>query len=525
MKEAPMKFSHTIHTALKARLPGLFIRTAEEERAIEALRQTCYGLMKNRVLLRWSVASGLHKIEAEPSEDRVVNPEPDLGAALSTFRETAESWVLVLADLPKLIHENPVLERLVRETLAHARQRGKTLIVTGVHWTIPNELADDIYTIDLPLPDYNALNAQIGAMCETMKEKIREVQGREIQIDEKSVPALARACQGMTIDETKSIVALSLSHFQAIGDDAVKLAIREKRQIVKRTGVLEFHECSHDMDAVGGLGELKKFLSVEGQNFGDDARKDGIDMPKGVLLVGPPGTGKTHTAAAIATMWQRPRVDMDVGTLKSKWVGESEGRLRLALATAEAIAPCVLFIDEIEKAFKDGGESDGNTTSGMLAYLLKWMQDKTSDVYVVAASNDVSKMPDALLRKGRFDEIFFVDLPNHNSRCEILSIHLAHVKAKLNGKEIGDVADATNGFSGAELRSVVQSAKKAARAKGKPMVLKNLIDAATQTVPLSKAKADTINKLREFCKSGHARPADGGTLERDAHEKTHAVEV
>jgi SpoVK/Ycf46/Vps4 family AAA+-type ATPase len=296
------------------------------------------------------------------------------------------------------------------------------------------------------------------------------------------------------------------------------MAIREKKQVVRRGGVLEYENITYGMGEVGGLMTLKSWLSKRGKLFTDAARGAGIRPPRGVLLAGVPGTGKTLCARAIAAAWNQPLVRLDAGRLFGSLVGESEANLRIALRTAEAIAPCVLLVDEMEKGFGSGGGLDGGTSQRVFGALLTWMQDKRSEVFVVGTANDIDKLDAALIR--RFDAVFCVDLPDTSSRAEIIGIHLRRAGHAFEGGDLSEFARLTSGFTGSELEASVQSALIDAFNDGvrKPAPA-DMVKAIRATVPLSKTMADRIEALRTFCKSGRAIPA-GGTLEDDSVRAT-----
>ncbi|HEY3319861.1 MAG TPA: AAA family ATPase [Planctomycetota bacterium] len=516
-----MNITTALLSCLKARQPGIHLRTLEEERALEALRQTVAAMRPARPLWSWSMATGITNLSLENEEDdRVTEPQVPLDVALQAFVKEAGPVVLLLLD-PWDALQAAFFQRALRETLQHGRGKGKAIVLVGRDWKVPGELADDIHVLDLPLPRASELEEFIRSLCVLYKSSPI---GDKIEIDEASIPPLARACTGLTRDETKSIVALSLVAHKAIGPKAVALAIREKSQIVKRTGMLEYEEARHSLADVGGLRNLKSWLLKRGKLFSPEAKARGIRATKGAIFVGPPGTGKTLCARAIAAAWQRPLVKLDAGKLFGSLVGESESNLRMALRTAEAVAPCVLLIDEIEKGFSQSGGNDGGTTQRVFGAFLSWMQDKTADVFVVATANDIDKLDSALVRKGRFDEIFAVDLPDEKAREEILRIHLG--SDEFEPVALTTLAQQCNGFTGAELEAAVQDARIDAFNDGDRAVTPaDVGEAIHRTVPQSKTMGAQIEALRQFCKSGRARPADGGTIESDAKKQTAGIEL
>ncbi|GMV80534.1 MAG: ATPase [Planctomycetota bacterium] len=510
--------------ALKARLPGVHLRTLEEARALEALRQAVQALSSQlapRVLWRWSSASGLHHLP--PSDDLPSMPVQEpcaLDDAFTHFKKSSENIVLALLD-PWAELGNPYFVRALREALTHARGSGKAIVLVGRDWKIPPELQADLFVANLPLPTRAELNEFIQSLAVLYRAQLAD----KVSIDEAALPELARACQGLTLDETRSIVALSLVSYRALGADSIGLAIREKRQIVRRSGVLEYEEPQRDLAGVGGLELLKGWVTKRRRLFEDNARAAGIHAPKGLLLVGVPGTGKTLAARAIAAAWKLPLVRLDAGRLFGSLVGESESNLRQAIRTAEAIAPCVVLVDEIEKAFAQGGGQDGGTSQRVFGALLTWLSDKQAECFVVATANEIGVLPPELLRKGRFDEIFAVDLPDAAAREEILRIHLEQAKASFKKSELADLAGACSGYTGAELEAAVQAALVEAFDDGERKVRPaDVLQAIRNTVPLSRTMAEKIDALREWCRSGRAVPA-GRPIEADDARKQVTVEV
>lgn len=519
-----MKAMNDLIDALKARLPGVHLRTLEEPRAIECLRQAVHALsgrLVPRQLWAWSSAGGLQRLPLD-EEDPVlpIQETGPLDEALGAFKKSSDNVVLALLD-PWSELENPFFARALREALAHARGSGKALVLVGRDWRVPPELQGDICIVDLPLPTRAELQSYIQSLATLYGEKLAD----KVAIDEASIPGLARVCQGLTLEETKSVTALSLVRYRAIGSEAIQMANREKRQIVARGGLLDFEDPVRSMADVGGLEHLKLWVRKRDALFSDSAREAGIYPPKGLLLVGVPGSGKTLAARAIAASWNLPLLKLESGRLFGSLVGESEANLRSALRTAEAIAPAVLMIDEMEKAFAPSGGHDGGTSARVFGALLSWLQDKQADVFVVATANDVSKLPPELLRKGRFDQIFAVDLPGFEARMEIIRIHLSRAGHRFKQGDLEAMARGAQGYTGAELEAAVQDALiDSYYDRGRKPKSDDVIRAIRESVPLSKTMAEKIDGIREWCRSGRAKQAGTG-LEQDAVRKEVAVDL
>ena len=294
------------------------------------------------------------------------------------------------------------------------------------------------------------------------------------------------------------------------------IVMHEKKNIIKKSGVLEYYDLTDSLSSVGGLGNLKKWLKLRGRAFTDEATDFGLPTPKGVLIIGIPGTGKSLVSKCIGMEWSMPVLRLDVGSLFGSLVGQSEGNMRKALKTAESLAPCVLWIDELEKSFGQQGSLDGGTSTRVFGYFLSWMQEKKSQVFVVATANDVTSLPPEMLRKGRFDELFFVDLPTVFERIEILKIHIARLGRSPENFELDQIAKASKNFSGAELESVViESLYKGFYADREPTT-EDMLAAVETTVPLHDTMKENITQLRSWA-SGRAVPA--GSLEQPSEEK------
>ena len=284
----------------------------------------------------------------------------------------------------------------------------------------------------------------------------------------------------------------------------------EKRQTIARSEVLEFCDSENGTEAIGGLDALKAWLEQRHRAFSEDARRFGLPLPRGVLLVGPQGTGKSLTAKAIAGSWSMPLLRLDVGRLFAGLVGASEARTRETIQRAEAMAPCVLWIDEIDKGFGGDGRSDGGTSQRVLASVLTWMAEKSSPVFVVATANGIERLPPELLRKGRFDEIFLLDLPSGEERRSILDLHLGRRRPGLS-LPLDTVVSRSDGFSGAELEQTVIEAMHLAFAERRELMETDLIRAASQLIPLSRTASEQLNMLKQWASEGRARPASIAT--------------
>lgn len=498
-----------IAALLRARNPLLWISTREEARVerylIEAAASAGY------VTRTWDVGQGVCDANGKPSSLGGTDP----GETLQAIRQRADGGyngtdrcVWILRDLPAWLAP-PVgtlqlrqLRNLARYLPGTPRDRAQAIIILTPSTEVPAELAGHTTVVEWPLPDREEiagiLDAAIAALPDELKETAAPNGTRDAAID---------AAVGLSGEEAAACYARSLVQLRRI--DPLTVA-REKKRVIARERVLEWYDpIPAGLDAVGGLANLKEWLKQRKLAYSAQARAYGLPAPKGALLVGIPGTGKSLTAKAIATAWGVPLLRVDLGALKSKFVGESEQNLRKAFRVIESVGRCVVWFDEVEKALAGAtqGAADGGVSSDALGGILSWMQERQGEAFVLATANDVSGLPPELLRKGRLDEIWWTDLPTTRERVEILKTALAaHKRADVTITYTA-VAQATAGFTGSEIAAIVPDALFAAFADGEREIeTTDLLKAADTVVPLSKTAAEKIAKLREWAK-GRARPA------------------
>ncbi len=392
---------------------------------------------------------------------------------------------------------SPVIVRMLKEQIRHCRSTQKVILITGCLLQLPPEIEKELTIIEHHLPGADVLAV--------IAESIAESAG--VTVTEDQVEQAAEAASGLTTQEAEDVFALSVVQTQNL--DAALIA-REKAQSVKKSGLLEIMEPSETLDSIGGLDNLKGWLQKRRRAFSKEAIEYGLPSPKGVLILGIPGTGKSLTAKATSAILGRPILKLDAGKLFAGIVGESEANLRRAIQMAEAIAPAILWIDELEKAFagsKSSSSTDGGTSARVFGSFLSWLQDKTSPVFVVSTANDVSQLPPELLRKGRWDELFFVDLPSADEREAIWRIQLAKHGRDAGCCDVVTLAERTNGYTGSEIEQCVIDAMYDAFDAGVSCDQAHLECAIGQTVPLSQLMADEIKNLRKWA-DGRARPAN-----------------
>lgn len=482
--------AQSIISYLRAGYPGLYIVSPEEQR-VEAEFQSIAQHLRFS-LSAWSIASGLVDVETGQSRNCA-----DPMEVLEALPEMKEQSILLLKDFHLFLTDpNPLLLRKFKDALLVAKTRQTPLIVLGCRLCLPPELERELTVIEYQLPDKDAL--------ETVYHGVMESAGiHSVTVDERA-KAVEAAC-GLTTMEAENAFALSVVKTKFICPVVVA---HEKAQAVKRNGLLEIVETKESLESIGGLDCLKQWLLQRRQAFSPKASAYRLPVPKGLLIIGIPGTGKSLTAKATAQVFGVPLLKLDAGRIFGGLVGQSEANLRTVIQTAEAIAPCCLWIDELEKAFSGvrSGSTDGGTSSRVFGSLINWLQEKTKPVFVVATANDISQLPPELLRKGRFDEIFFVDLPNHQERTAIWKIVVERYGRKADGYDIDQLSRATEGFTGSEIEAVfVESLFVAFELSREPSDL-DIAGVISGMVPLSQTMAESIKSLKQWS-SGRARSA------------------
>lgn len=477
-----------VRALVKAGTGVLHIASFEWER----VRGWCIGLARDLALpLKvWSSSSGLQRTRGDGWETETEDADPI--AVMAALRASKEGGVLLLEDIhPYLEPQHHAVTRYVREMARCAAEPRRLLVLSTPLPGLPPELQKEVPTIDLPLPGV---------------EELQEV--ARLVAEAHAVPfepndALFAAARGLTVMEARVAFGMAAVQDGRVGANAIGMVAREKERVIRQSQVLEYFEPDAGMADVGGLENLKRWLDRRGRAYGPGARKYGLDAPKGVLLLGVQGCGKSLVAKAVAASWEFPLLRLDLGKVFGGIVGQSEGNVRAALQVAQALAPCVLWIDEIEKGLAGVGSSDqtdGGTTARVVGTLLTWMQEKREPVFVVATANRVEMLPPELLRKGRFDELFFVDLPTHAVRKEIFTIHLARKKRKAKDFDLEALARLSVGYSGAELEEAVREGLFEAFAEGRELATEHIAAALQGTFPLSRTMDEQIGALRRWAR-------------------------
>jgi ATP-dependent 26S proteasome regulatory subunit len=502
-------FGETLRRLIKARFPLLSIGTAEESRVLAEIA-TVVGdrtqVVPQRRVYRWTTSDGFAAL------GQLGNPDTRTPlAALTAAAALTTPSVVVLFDLHPWLGTSSQLPdtqvvRALKDTVRLYAEGSvpRTLILVSPTPRIPSDLEALVTLVDFPLPT----ETQIRSLLDKMITRNTASKALTVDLADDALERLAKAALGLTAFEAENAFARAMVDDGNLSAQDVAVVQQEKAQIVRKSGVLEVVNSAVKLADVGGLGSLKNWLTKRAGSWLDEAQLYGLPAPKGVLVTGIPGCGKSLTAKAMASAWSLPLIRMDIGRIFGGLVGESEQNMRSALRTAEAVAPCVLWIDEIEKGFAAGasGTGDSGTSARVFGTFLTWMQEKTSAVFVMATANNISLLPPEFLRKGRFDEIFFIDLPTTVERKVIFSLH---IRARLvAGPALGElpVDDAlldplvalTEGYSGAEIEQAVIAACFDAFDGRRALTAEDLSRAITHTVPLSITQAEQIAALRAW---------------------------
>lgn len=491
---------------LRARNPLLWIVTREEARAESLLFEAAAAA--NYVARTWDVAQGARDFNGNRIDEGGQDPGDMLDAIARRAEQGKSRDVWIMRDLPVWL-SGPVgavpsrkLRNLARMLPGVPRDKAQAIIIITTSAVVPDELSGHATVVEWPMPDRVEIGAILDAAIGSLPEDIRSAAApngtRDAAID---------AAIGLTGEEAAACYARSLVQTRRIDPAAVA---KEKRRVIARERVLEWYDpIPGGLDVVGGLENLKSWLNARRSAYSPKAREYGLPAPKGCLLVGVPGCGKSLTAKAIATAWGVPLLRLDLGALKSKFVGDSEGNLRKAFRVIETIGRCVVWLDEIEKALAGAtqGAADGGVSSDALGAILSWMQERQGEAFVIATANDVESLPPELLRKGRFDEIWWIDLPNETEREAILEAALRSHGRNDQSVDCEAIAKRCIDFTGSEIAALVPDALYAAFAEeGREITTTDLANAVGNVTPLAKTAAEKIKRLREWAK-GRARPA------------------
>jgi len=507
---------------LKAYYPVLYITTFEYDRTKQIIRSVVSGVANSIEMsykyYEWNCVDGLveRDLQSDGNGKTQVPDMEDPEELLKHIAEHAENndcELFVLEDFHEYIDERNVKIRL-RQLAEKLRYFRKHIVIVSSVMHLPIELEKYVTVIEMPLPDRNDLEIVLQNVVKSAK----------VNLNNELKKRLVDSALGMTVMEADLAYCLAAVK-NSFDENSPRTVAFEKEQIIKKSGLLDYFQTNEDLKSIGGMDYLKSWLEKRKLAYDFKAQLWRLPEPKGVLLLGVPGCGKSLTAKCIASLWNMPLLRLDIGKIFEGIVGSSEDNIRRAIATAEAVAPCVLWIDEIEKGLsgtQSSGATDGGTGARIFSTILTWMQEKSKPVFVVATANDISLLPPELLRKGRFDEIFFVDLPNKEDRKSIFSIHLTKKGQQPNIFALDKLAEESIGFNGAEIEECVNEAMFAAYTENQEtpkLQIKHLLDAIRETVPLSRTMKMQIDSLRKWADS-RAKPAGKKNEESVSDDKT-----
>jgi SpoVK/Ycf46/Vps4 family AAA+-type ATPase len=489
-----MKFTDELTLLLKARYPIIYINTIEEDR-VEYIIRKYIKTSLNRSIYSWDFIDGYTN---NPNNEGFAKRNPVQALEL-VERLTAQTPALfLLKDFNRFLTDVSISRKL-KNISRVLKLQPKTIIIIGSELNIPKELYDLITILQFQLPAQNEINYELKRLIESLN----------IKIDPQVLESLTRACQGLSLERIRRVLSKIIATYKTIDENSINLLLNEKKQIISQTEILEYWSANETISKIGGVDNLKNWLKKRKTSFSIQASNYGLPTPRGLLLVGIQGTGKSLTAKAVATEWQLPLLKLDVGKLFGGIVGESESRLRQMIEVAETISPCILWIDEIDKAFSNNSSTgDSGTSNRVLATFISWLSEKTKPVFVVATANNVDLLPLEIIRKGRFDEIFFLDLPQKQEREQIFKIHIQEFRP--NSWELFDyskLAQLSEAFSGAEIRQSIIEAMYHAFYEKREFTTEDICLALTQLIPLSQLENNQTLKLKNWAVSGQIRLA------------------
>lgn len=508
-----------IEILIRARYPILYIVSWEEERVEEILLRIANN--RGKKLFSWTVSRGI-KQYGESDSKGLIESSRDPIVALDQVHKFKEPAIYVFKDFHPFLSDHTVVRKL-RDLAVSLTNSYKTLVLVSPLLKIPQELEKDITVVDFDLPDLEDLNLLLDKITAQVKDNPQI----KVELTPVVKEKVLKAALGLTLKEAENVFAKAIVVNSRLGEEDVPIILSEKQQIIRKTAILEYYSAEEKFHEVGGLDILKDWLCKRNLAFSQKARDFGLPHPKGILLIGVQGCGKSLCAKAVSSLWGLPLLRLDMSRIFSSLVGSSEENIRKGIKLAESVAPDILWIDEIEKAFagtQSSTFSDAGTASRVFGNFITWLQEKKSPVFVIATANDIEQLPPEILRKGRFDEIFFVDLPVLEDRKEIFKIHLEKRKRDPKGFDLDLLARESAGFSGAEIEQVVISAMfDTFEAEGE-LSNKFILESIKQTVPLSTTMKEKIDYLRTWA-STRTRPASSARSPEAIPEMGRKIEL
>ena len=489
-----MGFTEEFGLLLRARYPLIYVPTSEEERLEKVITQLAKD-QGNRAVYVWDFVDGYQNTA---NDDGVGRRNPVQALEFVEKLPEAAPAIFILRDFQRFVDDIAVSRKL-RNLARRLKSQPKNIVIVAPQVAIPDELREVLTVAEFPLPTRQEVREEIQRLA----------MGMGASLSDQALDELARTSQGLSIERLRRVLGRAIAAKGSLDQASVELILDEKRQSIRQTQILDFYPAKEQISDIGGLDNLKEWLLRRGGAFSEKAREYGLPHPKGLLLVGIQGTGKSLTAKAIAHHWHLPLLRLDVGRLFGGLVGESESRTRQTIQLAEALAPCVLWIDEIDKAFAGlGGKGDAGTSSRVFGTFITWMAEKSTPVFVVATANNIQSLPPELLRKGRFDEIFFVGLPNRAERRAIFEVHLNRLRPQgVRTYDLDRLAYESPDFSGAEIEQCLIEAMHLGFSEGRDFVTDDIVVAISQIVPLARTAKEQIQMLQDWAAAGKARLA------------------
>ncbi len=489
-----MTFRDEFKLLLRARYPLIYIPTYEEERLEASIREEAAN-QGNRPVYTWDFVDGY---QGNPNDAGFGRRNPLQALEFVEKIPASAPAVFILRDYHRFL-DDVAISRKLRNFARLLKSQPKNIVLLSPRIAIPDDLTEVLTVLEFPLPSGSEIRGEI--------ERLLGATGNSLS--GKVMDDLVRSCQGLSMERIRRVLSRAIATHDELLPEDVDLVLEEKRQTIRQTQILDFYPATEQISDIGGLDNLKDWLLRRGGSFTDKARQYGLPHPRGLLLVGIQGTGKSLTAKAIAHHWHLPLLRLDVGRLFAGLVGESESRTRQMIQVAEALAPCILWIDEIDKAFSGlGSKGDAGTTSRVFGTFITWLAEKTSPVFVVATANDIQALPPEMLRKGRFDEIFFVGLPTQEERQAIFTVHLNRLRPhNIKNYDVDRLAYETPDFSGAEIEQTLIEAMHIGFSQNRDFTTDDILESASQIIPLARTATEQIQKLQEWAAAGRARLA------------------
>ena len=489
-----MTFTNELNLFLKARYPIIYINTIEEDRVEYVIRKNVKTNLK-RSIYSWDFVDGYTN---NPNNQGFGNRNPLQALELIERLNPETPAIFLLKDFNRFLNDLAISRKL-RNLSRLLKLQPKTIIIIGSELNIPVELQDLITILQFQLPTEEEIIIELQRLIKSLK----------IKVDNKLFESLTRSCQGMSLERIRRVLSKIIATYKTINENSISILLNEKKQIISQTEILEYSSVNEKFDNLGGLKNLKEWLQKRQTAFSSQAINYGLPTPRGLLLIGIQGTGKSLTAKAIANDWKLPLLKLDIGKLFGGIVGESESRLRQMISVTETISPCILWIDEIDKAFNNSqNRSDGGTSNRVLGTFVTWLSEKTKPVFVIATANSIDYLPLEIIRKGRFDEIFFLDLPQRSEREEIFKIHLQQFRpGSWKNFNYTELAQITDSFSGAEIRQAIIEAMYQAFSEKREFTTTDIKNAIKDSIPLANIENDQMLKLKKWATSGRIRLA------------------